>query len=66
MKLGANSSIYGNFPFGFEFSFCYSSFLYSVCYQVTKTDDGLEAVVFTAQGDMRQVSYSIKENYPTV
>ena len=26
-----------------------------VCYQVTKTDDGLEAIVFTAQGDMRQV-----------
>ena len=24
--------------------------------QVSKTDDGLEAVVFTAQGDMRQVS----------
>ena len=23
--------------------------------QVSKTDDGLEAVVFTAQGDMRQV-----------
>lgn len=23
--------------------------------QVTKTDDGLEAIVFTAQGDMRQV-----------
>ena len=24
-------------------------------YQVVKTDDGLEAIVFTAQGDMRQV-----------
>ena len=23
--------------------------------QVVKTDDGLEAIVFTAQGDMRQV-----------
>ena len=27
----------------------------SICDQVTKTDDGLEAIVFTAQGDMRQV-----------
>ena len=26
-----------------------------LCSQVTKTDDGLEAIVFTAQGDMRQV-----------
>lgn len=24
--------------------------------QVVKTDDGLEAIIFTAQGDMRQVT----------
>jgi len=28
-------------------------------HQVSKTDDGLEAVVFTAQGDMRQVSVRV-------
>ena len=27
-----------------------------VPFQVVKTDDGLEAIIFTAQGDMRQVT----------
>ena len=31
--------------------------------QVSKTDDGLEAVVFTAQGDMRQVSVVCTQCY---
>ena len=31
------------------------------CWQVPYTDDGMEAIVFTAQGDMRQVCACVKE-----
>ena len=37
-----------------------------LCVQVLRTDDGLEAIIFTAQGDMRQVyiyhTWSIHSN----
>lgn len=35
----------------------------SICDQVTKTDDGLEAIVFTAQGDMRQVYLTTRKKF---
>lgn len=34
-----------------------------MCDQVTKTDDGLEAIVFTAQGDMRQVYLTTRKKF---
>lgn len=37
--------------------------IYYSCVQVSYTDDGLEAIVFTAQGDMRQALNNLQSTF---
>ena len=37
--------------------------LITLIFQVPKTDDGLEAIVFTAQGDMRQALNNLQSTF---
>ena len=52
-----NETVSGHIPVHTnEAGFQWIRFLVLLLPQVPRTDDGLEAIVFTAQGDMRQVS----------
>lgn len=37
--------------------------LYLLIFQVSYTDDGLEAIIFTAQGDMRQALNNLQSTH---